>query len=240
MAEKDPLSEDDDGDEYELEPVDPEILARERERGEQQTRQAGAAVDVDQVYRETEATDLITWDDLQGFRFTIRHLLIATAVLAIVMTLVKIADCLGMFIVAVIALAVGWFFVLRKERRIRSERERRLAELGLPDAETLPAKAQAVEVSVAPAFRFSFSMKEMFIALTAAAVVFGLVRMLGGPENAAVVLGTIALVGLVVQLLGFEAPPLVILGWWLLLVLYIVVTLWAAFNSNGQAALPGP
>jgi len=54
------------------------------------------------------------------------------------------------------------------------------------------------------------------------------------------VLGTIALVGLVVQLLGFEAPPLVILGWWLLLVLYIVVTLWAAFNSNGQVALPGP
>lgn len=239
MVDKNLQPDDGDDGEYELEPVDPEILAREQQRAEQKLRQAESAVDVDQVHRETEPGDPITWDDLQGFRFTTRHLLIATAGLAMVMTLVKIADCLGMFLVAVIALAVGWFLVLRKERRVRIERERRLAELDLPAEETLTAEAPNVGVSVAPAFRFSFSTKEMFIALTTAAVVFGLVRLVGGPENAAVVLGMIALVGLLVQLLGFEAPPLVALAWWLLLVLYIVVNLWAAFASGGQAP-PGP
>ncbi len=239
MVEKNPQPDDSDDGEYELEPIDPEILARERQRSEQKSRQAESSVDVDQVYRETEATDPITWDDLRGFRFTIRHLLIATALLALLLTLVELEGWLGLFIAALIALAAGWFFVLRKERQVQAERERRLAELDLPPGEALPASAQAAETSFAPTFRFSFSMKELFIAMTVAAVTFGLVSLMGS-AGTATVLGLIALTGLVVQLLGFEAPPLVVLGWWLLLVLYIVVTLWAAFGSGGQAALPGP
>ena len=51
MTENDSLS---DGDEYELEPIDPEILEHERQRGEQKTRQAESAVDIDAVYDELE------------------------------------------------------------------------------------------------------------------------------------------------------------------------------------------
>ena len=241
MAEKNPHPDDEDDGEYELEPVDPEILAHERQRGELKTSQAKSAVDIDEVYRETEASDPITWDDLRGFRFTIRHLLIATAVLAIVLTLWELARWLGLFIAGIAALAAGWFFVLRKERRDRLLLQRRLEELEQSDGDELPTAIDDESVvSVEPAWRFSFSLKEMFAALTAAAVVFGLVHVLGGPENAALFLGMIALAGLVLQLFGFEAPPVVILGWWLLLVLYIVVSLWAAFGSGNQAALPGP
>jgi hypothetical protein len=229
MVENNPLPDDEDDGEYELEPVDPEILDRERHLAERRIREAESAVDVDEVYRDTEPADPITWDELRNFRFTIRHLLIVTALLALLLTFIELGGWLGLFLAGAAALAAGWFFVLRKEHRVRVERERRLAQLDLPAA---PAQPRETQVSVAPPFRFSFSMKEMFIALTAAAVVFGLVRMLGGPENAAILLGMVALVGLGVHLLGFDPPPLVILGWWLLLVLYIVVTLWAAFGSS--------
>jgi hypothetical protein len=142
-----------------------------------------------------------------------------------VMSLVKLRGCFGVFLAGVAALAVGWFFVLRKERRLRLEREQGLAEM----------PSEAVEIA-RPAFKISFSLQQMFAALTVAALAFGLMRILGGPENAAHFLGMIALAGLAIHLMGFEPPAIVILGWWLMLVLYIVVGLWAVLFS----ALPGP
>ena len=107
------------------------------------------------------------------------------------------------------------------------------------DAGQLPTKVDEPEseATVEPAFRFSFSMKEMFGAMTVAAVLFALVRGLGGPNNAALLLGAIALTGLVVHLIGFDPPAVIVLGWWLLLVLYIVVSLWAAFSSGDVASI---
>jgi len=247
MTEHNPLS-DDDGDEYELEPIDPEILEHERQRAEQKTRQAESAVDIDEVYRESEQIDPITWDDLQRFRFTTRHLLIATALLSVALTFYEIGKCFGLFLVGVIALAAGWYFVLNKERRKRLQRnlhrkevdQRIAAERGeVVDVGKLSAEGDVVEseVAVGPAFRFSFSLKEMLGALTVAAVLFALVRGLGGADNAALLLGMIALAGLAVHMIGFDPPAVIVLGWWLLLVLYIVVSLWAAFGPGDVASI---
>ena len=81
--------------------------------------------------------------------------------------------------------------------------------------------------------RIRFSLREMMLAMTTAAVVFGLVRALGGADIAATLLGFLALIGLAVHALGFEPPGVVVLGWWVILVLYvalsIVAAMWSAF-----------
>lgn len=228
MADQKPQPDDEDDGEYELEPIDPAILERERLRAEERTRQAGEAVKVEQVLEETELQDPFTYDDLRGYRFQIRHLMIGTAVVAIVLTLVKVADCAGMFVAALIAVAAGWFAVLRKERRARLERQRRLAELET-DAPLPPPPEPLLPV---PEFSFAFSLRQLFAALTVAGVALGLVQFLGGPEQASILLGMIALLGLGMYAIGYELPPIVILGWWLLMVLYIAVSIWAAFATS--------
>ncbi len=254
MTDNDPLSDDD---EIELEPVDPEILAHERQLADEKTRQAEASVDIDEVYREAELIDPVSWDDLRAFRFTTRHLLIVTALLSVVMALTQVMECMGLFLVGVTALAAGWYFVLKKERRERLEHarhreevERRIAvERGeavaaghLPE-EIVESESEA---TIEPAFRFSFSMKEMIGAMTVAAVLFALVRGLGGANNAALLLGVIAMVGLAVHLVGFEPPGIIVLGWWLLLVVYIIVSIWAVLSpasvvwvGNGSGLMMG-
>jgi hypothetical protein len=79
--------------------------------------------------------------------------------------------------------------------------------------------------------RLRFSLREMMLAVTAAAVIFGLIHALGGTANAATLLGFLALVGLVVHALGFEPPGVVVLGWWVILVLYVVLSIVAAMWS---------
>jgi hypothetical protein len=71
----------------------------------------------------------------------------------------------------------------------------------------------------------------MMAAMTTAALIFGLVRVLGGAENAATVLGFIALLGLFVHGVGFRPPSVMVLGWWLILVLYVLLSIFAAVFS---------
>ncbi len=242
MADSDPQ----DDDEYELEPIDPEILERERQRADAKVRQAEQSVDINEYYEDEQPEDPITWDDMRGFQFSIRHLLIATAGLAVFLTLWEIGECLALFLGALAALAGGWFYVLKREREAKDkrqiERAARVAGSGKPtdpDAIDYSEFDTSEEPTASREFRFSFSMKELFGAMTVAALMLGLIQILGGAHNAALVLGLIALLGLVIHVVGFDPPPVVVLGWWLLLVLYIVMSLWAAFGSGAVAWLPG-
>lgn len=239
MAENDPTQDDD---EYELEPIDPEILEHERQRASAKVRQAEQSVDINEYYEDEQPADPVTWDDMRDFRFSIRHLLIATAGLAVFLTLWKIGHCFALFIGGLAALAGGWFYVLKREReaksRRRREREARTSGPG-PDEVDYSEFDQPEQTSAHREFRFSFSMKELFGAMTVAAVMLGLIQSLGGTHNAALVLGMIALLGLVIHVVGFDPPPVIVLGWWLLLVLYIIISLWAAFGSGGLAWVPG-
>ena len=242
-----------DDDELELEPIDPEILKHQQKRTKRQSRDAEDAVDINAAFDQAETGDPVDLEQLKKFRFTTRHMLIVTALLAIVMTLTqKLGACMGLFVSGGIAMGSAWWFVMREERlrlkKIEARREefaqRLAARRAVEDGGPVPTSAPKIdpkeleqlnadwerENNAQPAFRFSFSMKELMITFTVATVVLGLSTILGA-GNVSLLLGLVALAGLLVQAFGVEMPPLVVLGWWLLLVLYILLSLWGAFGN---------
>ncbi|MCA9229791.1 MAG: hypothetical protein KDA57_04010 [Planctomycetales bacterium] len=260
MTEHNPADEPDDfDDELELEPIDPEILEHQRRRTIEKTRAAEDSIDISELHRESETSDPVDFGEIKNFRFSIRHLLIATAALSVVMTVQQLTDgCTAVLAAIATTVAAGWWYVIRSERRQRAQREQAYAELRAKIAAQRAAEDGGVTLEVAatpappasitipidepyrePRTEFSFSLKEMFGAFTVAAVLMGLVQVVGGPQNAAMLLGLIALSGLVLHAVGFDPPQVVILSWWLLLVLYLIVSTWAAF-ADDQAKAPPP
>ena len=63
------------------------------------------------------------------------------------------------------------------------------------------------------------------MAVTVAAVVLGVVNLLGGPANAATALGFLAVLGLAIHAIGIEPPSIIIPGWWLILVMYVLLSI---------------
>jgi hypothetical protein len=138
-----------------------------------------------------------------------------------------------------VAVAGGWIWVWRQERQRDIERARRREEF-FSGAPASPTPLEAAEAAPEPpARRFDvhvgFSLRELLITMTVAAVAVGLLRWLG-PEVLALVLGVVAVAGLVVHFAGFEPPGLVVLGWWLLLVIYLAVGAWLVAASDAKAA----
>ncbi len=249
MTEHPPTPSEDDDFELELEPVDPEILEHERRRTIQRTRKAEDAVNINEVYGSLDASDPFEFDNLKKFRFSIRHLLIVTALLSVAMTIFKYTGpCNGTIITFALTVASAWWFIVRQERRQQIELARQKQELkariaaqranedGDPDAAMPPTSEVAFDPPPAqPSFRIAFSLKELLGAFTAAALALGFVRLVGGTHNAAMLLGVIALLGLVLHAAGFDPPPLIVLCWWILLVLYLLIGITAAFSAD-QAA----
>ena len=249
-----PHDDDEFDDELELEPIDPEIIKHQQERTKRKTRDAEDAIDINAGYvDQDDLRDPIDFEQLKKFRFTTRHLLIVTAVLAIVMTLfIRLRGCMGTFVSGCIALGAGWWFVLREEglrlEKIDADRadfaQRLAARRAVEDGKPVPTSAPKIdpqefeklnadwqrENEAQPTFRFAFSMKELMITFTVAAAILGVSSILGS-SNVAMLLGLVALAGLLVQAFGVELPPLVVLGWWLLLVLYLLLGLWGAFET---------
>lgn len=240
MPDRPPPDEDDDDFELELEAIDPEILAHERLRGQQKTDEAIAKVDVDELYKKPENFEYdVEWSKLRQFKFTTRHLLILTAVFAFGFTLyLSLSGCMALFVAVLLAIAAGWYAVVRVERREAAERERRRREFDAARS----ASPIAVEPGAStwidesrpprPEFRFAFSLKQVFITMTVAAVLLGLL-LLAGPKALVITLGVLSLAGLAVQTFGwFDPPPAVVFGWWMLLVLYLALGLLTAFLPN--------
>jgi hypothetical protein len=199
------------------------------------------------------------WTRNLKFRFQVKHLLIGTALLAIGLTLWR-WGILGTTLVILTMLSIAglYLYLQWQEKKQRDEAERRRREMyarrrahaenrGDPAAEAaettpeptappppLPNETDEVwQASMAQEkFRIHFSLREMMLAITAAAVILGLMHTLGGAANTATLLGFIALVGLVIHALGFEPPEIVVLGWWLILVMYVVLSIVAAMWSG--------
>lgn len=247
-----------DDDELELEPVDPEVIKHQQERSKRKTREAEDSIDINEVFESVDGDDPVDLETLKQFRFTTRHLLIATAVCAVVMTVItRLGGCIGLFVSGVTALAAGWWFVLREESRrlakIEADRqlfkEKLAARRAVEDGKPLPEKSPKIsaekfaqlnaewesENAAQPSFKFSFSTKELLITFTVAALILAFAQILGA-SNAALLLGFVALVGLLVQAFGVEMPAVVILGWWILMVLYIILSLWATIAPSAGAA----
>jgi hypothetical protein len=255
----------DDGGDYELEPPDADVLAGEERRAQQAIEETQLSIDIDEIYRDVgqqrSSEILENWVRGFRFRFQVKHLLIATAVLAIMLTLYKL-ELLGTAVVLLVMISVaGVFLYLQwQEKKAHDEAARRREQLYArrrahhkkvhrggeaddaatidddmpkvpepPPSEVDQAWQQAVEREK---FRFRFSLSELMIAMTAAAIIFGLVQILGG-EVAATMLGFVALFGLVIHAIGVEPPDVVVLGWWMILALYVLlsigVAVWTSF-----------
>jgi hypothetical protein len=254
--------EDDDA-ELELEPPDAEVIAAEERRAKEAIEASMMSVDIDEVYRDADRRDggeiLDKWARNFRFQFQVKHLLIATAVLAIVMTLWRLeilGQTLALFFM--ISIVAAYMYLQWLEKKQQDEADRRRQEMyarqrayfdrrnrGPVGPEEAAAKAEhAVEPPPMPlpneadvawreatarqTFRFQFSLRQLLLAMAGAAVVFGLMQFFGGPWNTATMLGMLALAGLVIHATGFDPPEIVILGWWLILVLYVLMSIVAA------------
>jgi len=253
MTEHDPSIDDefDDGEELELEPVDQDILEHERQRTLRQSRKAEDSIDINDVYREDNTNDPFEISDLKQFRFSIRHLLILTAFVSVTMALTRLTGACNAIVISFsLTIAASWWYVVQQERRQKHELEIRkqkmkvqvAAQRAAEDGDLSVTTPSPVpdEISFDPppkqsAFRFAFSMKQLMGAFTVAAVVLGLVYQVGGADNAAVLLGSIALLGLAMHAVGFDPPDAIVLSWWILLVLYIFVSIMAAFTAEQVA-----
>jgi hypothetical protein len=248
-------AEDDDF-EYELEPPDPDVLDVEKRRAAEVVESVKKSIDIDQIYRDIENRDTEVLDQwlarARGYRFQfqIKHLLILTAVVAVLLTLRHLGVNLitfvvvsGMLLIGGITLYLQW---LEKKRLDEADRRRhkmyaeRRAALNagahgtikpVPPVDTL-APVETVEPVARPIYRFRFSLAQFMIAITCAALILGFVTMLGGPSNAATLCGFIALVGLVVHALGYEPPEVVAFVWWMILLMYVGLSITAAFWAS--------
>lgn len=196
------------------------------------------------------------WTRNLKFRFQVKHLLIGTAVLAIALTLWR-WGILGTTLVILMMLSIAglYLYLQWQEKKQRDEADRRRQEMYSRRRANFETRggsaadagddAKAEPIAPPPAlpnetdevwqesmaqekFRIRFSLRELMLAMTTAAVIFGLVYTLGGAANTATLLGFVGLIGLVVHALGFEPPEIVVLGWWLILVLYVVLSIVAA------------
>jgi hypothetical protein len=256
--------DDDDGLEYELEPPDADVLAAEQRRADEAVAEVKKSIDIDEVYREFEgrrdAEIIQGWLKNFRFQFQVKHMLIATGVVAILLTLARFGMLLSLLVWTVMLGVIGVTLYLqwqeklrqdevdRRRRQIYAERRARLRPRGADDRpadgeSALPAPAapsvdefdQVRRRAARSTFEFKFSLRELLISITAAAVLLGLVRLLGGPQYVATLLGFVALVGLVVHALGYEPVGIVAFGWWILLVLYIVLSIVTAIWSGFAA-----
>jgi len=250
----------DDGDEYELEPVDPEILESQRRRAQSEVIAAETALDIDKIYADRDSME-----HLEGFakdfrfQFQVKHMLLATAGLAILLSLGKLFGNFGAFLLVTLSLLaaahgyLGWkdrkrlariqekrdlLVALNREKRdsnLTPEQARdRLAELDARHAGEASVERLLPQPSGKP-LRIAYSMKEVMIATTVAALTLGLLKALGwgiGLELATGGLGLLAVAGLVVFAIGVEIPPLLVLGWWVTLLLYILMSFIGAFMGG--------
>jgi hypothetical protein len=247
----------DDGTEYEVEPPDPEVLAAEERRAEEIIAASELAVDLHDIYDESEGRgDREYLDELvRGlrFRFTTKHLLVATTIVAIVIG-ISVQSDFGVVFVLGMLLAIGGVTAFlswkQHERDVLIERRRRALfakrrtaqkaareqKTGLPPVEEPPAEEPDTdELDTTPAepekFRLRFTLAEMMTVAICTAVLIGLIAVLGLPQTTTL-FGFAALGGLVLHALGFEPPYSVVFGWWVLLLLYVVLSIITAIWSG--------
>lgn len=241
-----PASSDDGSDEYELEAPDTEVLEGERRRADAEVEAARSAVDIDAIYRDVESdTD---WNEMwEGFRFQYgtKHLLILTAVVAVITAAMNAAGPATTIVLGVLFCLAGAHAYLawrehQRQERLEGQRTRiferaRLARAGVPAAELPPLDAvEAPEPIVERTpIRFAPSRGELIATISISTVIFCLIYFVGS-SSAALLLGIVALGGLVVHAMGVEPPGSVVLGWWLILVMYVLMSLLSAFRATAS------
>jgi hypothetical protein len=188
------------------------------------------------------------------FQFGLRELLIVTAILALAVALVQL-HLFWTAVIVLFGLSVAslYFYLTLQERKHQAEAERKREAIYAKRREKFKAQAagqpasarDATPVEIAPEvsesmkelassieppverepLRFQFSMRELAIAITVSAISLGLVRFIGGPTVAATLFGAIAIAGLLAFVTRFEPPRVILFGWWVILLMYVLLTL---------------
>ena len=242
--------EPDDGDDYELEPPDPDVITAEQRLTAERIAAAARSLDDDEIMREDQRRidGQFVSELLSNFRFQfqIKHLLWATGVVAVLVAVAQYSWPASVMLAVLASVGGTLTFLSWKEKQheaFMAERRRQFSQPrplvgGAPDAAS--PDAQPTPESAAPSPPPSFtqqlltvcSPKELLAASIAAVVLIALLSYLLGTAMLALCLGIFALVGIVLQAVGVDMPRQMALGWWLMLVLYIVVSVILAVSGG--------
>jgi hypothetical protein len=187
------------------------------------------------------------------FRPQIKHVAYATAALAVLIAVSSVGQFFPFFAIMTICGVGGLYLYLtwqdqKQQAEASAKREalyaKRRAAMQPRGAATASTEAEEEEEAIEevvrrpaaapdmwtePAtpepFQLRFSMRSLLTMLTIAAVSFGLIRVLGGPGPTATILGFMAVAGLLVHALGLDPPQSVVLVWWLVLALYVILSI---------------
>src|SRR5215212_265570 len=123
-----------DDEEYELEAPDPTILSAEKRHAQEVAEQVRVSIDIDEIYREAErsrGTEIIeNWVRNFQYRFQVKHLLIATAVVAIALTIAKLGYFVPAFMILILGSAAALYLYLNwQERKQQAEAYQKRQEL---------------------------------------------------------------------------------------------------------------
>ncbi|HEX3601763.1 MAG TPA: hypothetical protein VHU84_16535 [Lacipirellulaceae bacterium] len=250
-APNNPAGEGDDDGELELMPLDETLTDRQKKLEPPAPR---SSLDIDEIYRDADRERggeiLENWYRNFHYRFRISHVLIGTAVAAIALALITLhIFWTGLIIGVMLAVAALYGYLQWEERKHQAKADlrreaiyaRRRAQLAaekaghvvgadlpeLPEIEPPPDETEEPSAEPAPIepFRFQLSVRELLILMAIAAVSLGAIRYFGGTTATATILGLVAMCGLVIHALGYEPPQTVVVGWWLILLMYVFVTL---------------
>ncbi|MBN1853817.1 MAG: hypothetical protein JW829_13880 [Pirellulales bacterium] len=205
-----PWDPEDDGEEYALLPPDPDVLEEERRRRDAQIAAWEAKAAADQDPNEDP------WNiDIEfQFRFGIKDLLAAMAILAISITCVRLLDPYTGFSIFVLGTLI-WM----QYRLVCSEKETARKKKPPRTAPTMPFAGSSWRDWIRP-WR-SYSIADMLIAITVAAIVFALLRWMG-PAYTTAFLGMMVTAGILAYMLDFRPPRQWWLVWILVCVCYVV------------------
>lgn len=240
------VSNDEEADfEYEVEPADADVTANQQALARGELERAQAAVDVDAIYREMDERN--DFDAVfEGFkaRFSLRTLLIVTAIVALVLGIggsgLLNGGTFAVFIcVSLVGLGSAHMWLNYKESRRREEliarrgRELRLSRGEAIDDEddqqpnaSIPFEG-AAEISLVGWLRtaMQFSIMELLIAMGISSLMLAIMSFSGSPVGAAAAMGALAITGFAMQAGEVHVPRPAILAWWLALAGYCLLTI---------------
>jgi hypothetical protein len=243
-------------DEYELEPPDAEVSAFQTRASQEMLSAAESRIDVDELFREEDRFDhekmFVELVRDGGFRFQTKHLLIATAILAIYLAVGQVIGYPGATLMLFVTGICGILYYMNHRERLH---QAQLAERKKAYKAQLQAKQKGTPIPTSPppvpnetdttwqkaleqesSFEFNFTPKQILIAFTVAFIVVILCTWIGGLLVAALILGMVAAIGIGVHVAGYEPPDQLVLIWWWSTSLYVVMSIfsmiWTAFTAS--------
>lgn len=233
--------EEDDDFEYEVEPVDEQVTAHFERRAKEELKRAEQAIDVDSIYRELNRRDDFdaAFESFKA-RFSIRTLLIATTVIALLLGfgasgLLTGATFAGFICLSLIVLGSihGWLSYQERKRHAElvALREAQLRGTRGPnddgDDEDAASGPRPAMVTPADLLRelFRFGLKDFLIAGVAASFMVAICALTGSPGKGAAALGAVAITGLAMQAADINIPRPLVLAFWLSLAGFCLLTI---------------